>query len=268
MSELIKYTKRILAVFLAVSLVLTLFPAGALATEADMESPGNSVSEDIQPENAEEDPDITVISGDQTVELTEADEVISDPDMEPVIMETSDDADIEDVLMAVDEAFETEEASEDKNDELAAVLPLTIEAATANFGEAFGNKAPDDIQENIVLNEDGTVSGTLKLVTGWTQFGTELSSGHYIALHVDDGMAAKIEVGIGETAEENWRLHDIIEDPDRTIILRVANKDEQSIKVKISYERGKAFEKVYDLSELVLDDFRIDTEIGADTNLL
>ncbi|MCR5501778.1 MAG: Ig-like domain-containing protein [Lachnospiraceae bacterium] len=213
-----KFVTRILAGVFSAIMVLTSLPAGAIASYADeIEEEASSVEEAIE------------IDEDSSVALKAVDETVDEID-------TSEEEVIEDVS---DESLNA---------------GLTIEAATGSFGEAFGNMTAEAIQKDIVVGDDA-ISGTLKQVTGWDEFGANLSSGHYIALHIDDSNAISIMAGIGETAEENWRLKDITDDPDRVVILRVKDKDIQSIKVVVKYSEKVQVERVFALTDLELEGF-------------
>jgi len=54
-----------------------------------------------------------------------------------------------------------------------------------------------ELQANVAFGDDA-VTGTLKLVTGYTEYSedTEKQSGYYIALHVDTGDAADVETTV------------------------------------------------------------------------
>ncbi|MCR5625715.1 MAG: Ig-like domain-containing protein, partial [Lachnospiraceae bacterium] len=143
-----------------------------------------------------------------------------------------------------------------------------------DFGAAFGNKTPDDIQQDIVITEPGEgetlgkITGTLKPIIGFQGFGSPYSSGHYISFKVNAPGASSIVASFETDGEEAGIPADLTNDPDKTALMRIGNKDANILVVRVKYDEETTLVKKYDLSELVLDDFRIDTEIGADTNLL
>lgn len=59
----------------------------------------------------------------------------------------------------------------------------------------LGNKSVSDlIGDDIKISKDGAVTGTLKKVEGWTEFdskNSELQSGHYFPIKLDDKYAGK-----------------------------------------------------------------------------
>ncbi len=58
-------------------------------------------------------------------------------------------------------------------------------------------KPVSELQANVTFGDDA-VTGTLKLVTGYTEYSedTEKQSGYYIALHVDTGGATDVETTV------------------------------------------------------------------------
>ena len=104
----------------------------------------------------------------------------------------------------------------------------------------------DDDLEAFVPYETPIITGTLKTVSGWTAYGTNQQDGHFLALRVTAPGAKKIEAG----ADNYSTLDD-----DGLIAIRIRNKDEQKIKVRITYyDNEDPVEKVYDISGLELED--------------
>lgn len=130
------------------------------------------------------------------------------------------------------------------------VLPKSVsfsvepETAEANlFGKTVG-----ELQSDIVIDET-SISGTLHYVTGYTGFSSvsEEQSGNYLALKVDAPEEAIIVVDLIGGTKGAVEL-----DSDRNIVLKIANKDAQSI--EITMEQGDDIvEKTYTLSDLTLE---------------
>ena len=91
----------------------------------------------------------------------------------------------------------------------------------------------DDLQENVAVSGSG-FTGTLKYVTGYTGFSSkpEEQEGNYLAIHADDPKADRVTVEVVNGTAGEREL-----DSDRTIVLRIANKTTQSVRVK-SYKNG------------------------------
>ena len=112
------------------------------------------------------------------------------------------------------------------------------------FGKTVG-----DLQTGIVIGED-SISGTLKYVSGYTEFSSEVSeqSGNYLALKFD-GLPADaittVEV-VGGTKGP------VTLDADRNIVLLIKNKDTQSIKM-VSKKGTHSITKAYSLTGLTLE---------------
>lgn len=117
----------------------------------------------------------------------------------------------------------------------------TIDAAIADSVDLLGKKA-SDLQKNIVI-DDGKVTGMLKYVTGYTQFGApEEQQGYYLVLHFEHDDADTIKVG-GVTLDSDG-LH----------IIRIQNpvkKSNRKIKVELEDEsESLTYVDYLDLSEL------------------
>ena len=117
-------------------------------------------------------------------------------------------------------------------------------------GEAvlFG-KTVSSLQNNVVIG-DSEITGTLKHVTGYTGFSSNVSeqSGNYLALKVDansDDAVISVEL-VGGTKGP------VVLDEDRNIVLLIKDKDTQSIKVEVE-DSDVTETKTYDLSGLVLE---------------
>lgn len=105
------------------------------------------------------------------------------------------------------------------------------------------------MQSNVVVGET-SITGTLKYVTGYTEFSSETSeqSGNYLVLKLDVDPAdavTTVEV-VGGTKGP------VTLDSDMNIVLLIRNKDTQSIKVTVT--KGKeSVVKTYSLTGLTLE---------------
>lgn len=111
----------------------------------------------------------------------------------------------------------------------------------------FG-KSVKDLQTNVVIGDD-KITGTLKYVTGYTDFSSVSSdqSGNYLALKVDTDEDAVVTVEV-----VNGTKGPVTLDEDRNIVLLIKNKDTQDVKVVVSKD-GQSVTKVYDLSGMTLE---------------
>lgn len=112
----------------------------------------------------------------------------------------------------------------------------------------FG-KTVDSLQENVVV-EETEITGTLKHVTGYTGFSSNVSEqeGNYLALKVDpDSQDAVVTVELVGGTKGPVTL-----DEDRNIVLLIKNKDTQSIKVTVNNEDNSST-KTYKLTGLTLE---------------
>lgn len=125
---------------------------------------------------------------------------------------------------------------------------MSVDADIPASEDLFG-KTVSDLQENVVIGATG-ITGTLKYVDDYTGFSskTEEQSGNYLAIHAADSNADSVTVEvIGGTAGPRTL------DSDGLIVLRIADKNTQSIQVK-SYKDGVAKDtKNYSLTGLTLE---------------
>ena len=111
--------------------------------------------------------------------------------------------------------------------------------------DLFG-KTASDLQTGVTFNSNGTVTGTLKQVTGYTGFSSNVSeqSGNYIAFHaeVPDEDGVTITAKITKTSTL---------DSDGIAVFRVTDK---TIPLVITATRDGSvlYTKSYDLSGLTL----------------
>lgn len=105
-------------------------------------------------------------------------------------------------------------------------------------------KVASDLQEN-VAEADGDITGTLKYVTEYTGFSSDPAEqeGNYLALHVDYEGEEDVYVEVVNGYSGPTKL-----DEDKIIILRIADKDTQSIKVTAGDLLA-----TYDISGLIVE---------------
>lgn len=121
---------------------------------------------------------------------------------------------------------------------------LTVKALTdADEPDLFG-KDPSDLQSNIVIGED-SISGTLKYIEDYSSaFGGDLAHGNYIALHAEVPDVEDVTITVKVTNESTL-------DEDGNMVLRIADKDTQTITITASKDGYKDVVKEYALDELV-----------------
>lgn len=111
-------------------------------------------------------------------------------------------------------------------------------------------KVVSDLQSDVTIS-NGVISGTLKYVTGYTGFSgnVEEQSGNYLALHFDTNIdvdSITVELLNGTVG------HPVTLDSDGLIVLRIADKDTQSVRVVATKGADIAVE-TYSLSGLTLE---------------
>lgn len=124
------------------------------------------------------------------------------------------------------------------------VRELTVDTNVSTSEDLFG-KTINDLQSDVVIGED-SISGTLNFVDDYTGFSSdpEMQSGNYLVIHctVSDEEPITVEVVGGTSGPKQL-------DADGIIVLRIADKDTQSIQV-ISGD----ITKNYSLTDLVLNE--------------
>lgn len=123
----------------------------------------------------------------------------------------------------------------------------SVDSWTAS--QLLGGKSASDLQSDIVVNNaNRTITGTLKYVTGYTQFsGDETEqSGNYLAIKLQPSPTCDVYIRSRTTQE--WKKMD----SDYLLILRVTNKNEQKLYVKAVYD-GQENYFTYSLSGLTLN---------------
>lgn len=101
------------------------------------------------------------------------------------------------------------------------------------------------MQENVRV-EGNRFKGTLKYVTGYTQFsGDETEqSGNYLVVKVTDDNASTVQISLDGT---NYKTLD----SDGIVIARITDKDTQNFYVKSTTSSGQIINYVYSLADLV-----------------
>ena len=124
---------------------------------------------------------------------------------------------------------------------------LTIDA-TIGVSEDLLGKVVGDLQSSIVIG-DGTISGTLKYVTGYTGFDEsheELQSGNFIALHVSVPEVTGVTI-------QSTLSYPVTLDADGIIVLRIKDKDSQKITFTATKEGHVPFSKTFTLKGLTCE---------------
>lgn len=121
---------------------------------------------------------------------------------------------------------------------------LSVDADDAET-ERYG-KTVSDLQTDVVVNGNSTITGTLKHVTGYTGFSgdTELQSGNYLALAFDADDGAEISVTLGTRGPVD--LTD-----DMFLVARITDTSE--VLTVTAVKSGHTEVKAYDLSRLVCE---------------
>ncbi len=130
------------------------------------------------------------------------------------------------------------------------MISLAANADIAAGVDLFG-KTVSDLQENVTISDD-TISGILKYVTDYTGFSGDVSeqSGNYLVLHFD----TNIEVDSITVELINGTLgHPVTLDSDGIIVLRIADKDTQSVRV-VATKGNDIAVKTFTLDGLTLNE--------------
>lgn len=125
-------------------------------------------------------------------------------------------------------------------------MGLSADLDIAADEDLFG-KVISDLQENVAIS-DNAISGTLKYVSDYTGFSSDvaLQSGNYIALHFAVPEVDDVTITVTVT-------NPVVLDDDGIVVLRIADKDSQTITVVASKEGYESVTKVYDLNGLVCE---------------
>lgn len=122
-------------------------------------------------------------------------------------------------------------------------MTLSADVDIAADKDLWG-KVTSDLQSEIEI-ADGAISGTLNYIADYSSaFGGELASGNYLALHFTATEGATITVKL---------TNEVTLDDDGIIVLRIADKDEQTITATATMPNGNVATVTYDLSGLTLE---------------
>lgn len=122
---------------------------------------------------------------------------------------------------------------------------MSVDTAVSASEDLFG-KTIGDLQSGITIGEDG-ITGTLKYVSDYTGFSGDVSlqSGNFLVLHSTtnhDGATITVTV-----------TNPVTLDDDGIVVLRVADKDTQTVTISVSKEGYDTVTKVYSLSGLTCE---------------
>ena len=122
----------------------------------------------------------------------------------------------------------------------APITELTVDTDVSASEDLFG-KTIDDLQTGVTIGEN-SITGTLKFVDDYTGFSSDpaMQSGNYLVIHctVNDSTPITVEVVGGTSGPRQL-------DADGIIVLRIADKDTQSVRVVAG-----SVTKTYSLTEL------------------
>ncbi len=109
--------------------------------------------------------------------------------------------------------------------------------------DLFGKHA-NDLQQDIIINSDNEITGTLKYIDDYSSaFSGDEASGNYIVLKFRSDPEAEITVTI---------TNPVTLDDDRIFVGRIADKDSQTITVVASKD-GESVTEVYTLDGLTCE---------------
>lgn len=130
---------------------------------------------------------------------------------------------------------------------------MSIKAENGNT-VLFG-KAVSELQDSIEVSSDA-ITGTLKYVTDYTEFSSDpaLQEGNFLAVNlVNNDYSQFTSVKIGLDPSQGSGLVEIIDDPDKNGVFRIANTS-QKFKIVSTSVDGIENTQVFDLSGLTLED--------------
>lgn len=126
---------------------------------------------------------------------------------------------------------------------------MTVDANVPASEDLFG-KVVSDLQSNVSVGTN-SITGTLKYVSDYTGFSSKTAeqSGNYLAIHctVPGTTPDEITVTVNQGTAGERRL-----DSDGLIVLRIADKDQQSITVKAKKTGLETVTKTFTLTGLTL----------------
>lgn len=131
---------------------------------------------------------------------------------------------------------------------------LTVASETDEAVFPWTDKKASDMQENIVVSNNA-ITGTLKFIEGGlSPSGPLAGDGYFIALTLADNDFEDLEsVKVGFVPSEGTGLVEMIDDPDKNMVGKIANKDTQIFTVVQTAADGRKKTQRYDLSGLTLE---------------
>ena len=122
-------------------------------------------------------------------------------------------------------------------------------------------KVASDLQENMIVDATGKVTGTSKYVTGYTGFSGDPAEqeGNYVAFHISVG---ELVIGTNVTVKVN----NVTLDPDGlfVMIFRDGSKNPKAI-VEASADGHKTIKKVFDFTKVIRMPAENDEEVATYT---
>ena len=160
------------------------------------------------------------------------------------LLELAEELDVEGVTSSSTKA-EIITAILDKQGEVKCVVNTDIAADFDLFGKVIG-----DLQSDIVIGDSG-ITGTLKYVTGYTGFSSDVSmqSGNYLAIKCETPNLSTETITVEVV---NGYSGAVTLDSDGVIVLRIADKDTQSVKVTATRSGLTTWTKTYSLTGLTV----------------
>ena len=125
-------------------------------------------------------------------------------------------------------------------------MGLSVDSNVSSSVDLFG-KSVTDLQEGIVIS-DSAITGTLKYVDDYTGFSgdVDLQSGNYLVIHAEATNVDDATVTVKVT-------NPVVLDDDGIAVLRIADKDSQTLTVVASKDGQETVTKVYSLSGLTCE---------------
>ena len=121
---------------------------------------------------------------------------------------------------------------------------MSVDASIAADEDLFG-KTVNDLQSNVTVGRN-TIKGTLKHVADYTGFSsdTSLQSGNYLVIHAEVPDEENVTISVKVT-------NPVTLDADGIAVLRIADKNSQTVTVVASKDGYDSVTKVFRLNELV-----------------
>ncbi len=108
-----------------------------------------------------------------------------------------------------------------------------------------------EIQSDIAISNAGKITGTLEWLSSG-QLVTDWGEGHFLALHVDDIPQTATSVLVGLEPSAGSGLQELINDPDKSVVMHIADKNTQKFKLVVTTPTAK-LTRTYDLDQLTLE---------------